>query len=238
MSKKDISDNFIYIVVFVIIIIAAICYKDSISGELKQLLIIAALIFITLTKPGNEIIRSTKKSLNKLCKKALEDSDSESDSSSDEESHHKHREPMESAPATTAVQEEMPEMEIINPKERCAFPKGCEQGSRFCKSGLLVDQETQFNTGPKYIYNRDAFPWGNNAGYTDCYKPTPRELNESNLGGYRGIDERNAYIGAARARDKKCMDGAVTKNMNYYKKNYGRELDEYESKLWWGNDEY
>lgn len=40
------------------------------------------------------------------------------------------------------------------------------------------------------------------------------------------------------ARDKRAMDGAVSKGVDYYKYHYGSELDEEEAKPWWGRQEW
>lgn len=40
------------------------------------------------------------------------------------------------------------------------------------------------------------------------------------------------------ARDKRAMDGAVSKGVDYYKYHYGSELDEEEAKPWWGRHEW
>lgn len=84
----------------------------------------------------------------------------------------------------------------------------------------------------------DQYPWGSNQSYTDCYPGPNRELNGCNINSYVSIDEANTRQVSMRTRDKKVMDGVVTKNANYYKKNFGKELDEAENKRWWGNDEY
>lgn len=40
------------------------------------------------------------------------------------------------------------------------------------------------------------------------------------------------------SRDKRAMDGAVSKGVDYYKYHYGSELDEEEAKPWWGRHEW
>lgn len=40
------------------------------------------------------------------------------------------------------------------------------------------------------------------------------------------------------ARDKRAMDGAVSKGVDYYKYHYAEELDDEEAKPWWGRHEY
>lgn len=84
----------------------------------------------------------------------------------------------------------------------------------------------------------DAYPWSSDQGYTDCYPGPTRELNGCNLNDYMGIDESNTRQVAMRTRDKKVIDGYITKNANYYKRHFSKELEESENKRWWGNDEY
>ena len=84
----------------------------------------------------------------------------------------------------------------------------------------------------------EAYPWGSNQSYTDCYPGPNRELNGCNMNDYMGIDEANTRQVQLRTRDKRVIDGHITKNANYYKRHFGKELDESENKRWWGNDEY
>jgi len=84
----------------------------------------------------------------------------------------------------------------------------------------------------------DAYPWNSNQSYTDCYPGPTRELNGCNINDYMGIDEANTRQVAMRTRDKKSIDGYVSKNANYYKRHFSKELDESENKRWWGNDNY
>lgn len=53
-----------------------------------------------------------------------------------------------------------------------------------------------------------------------------------------GIDSANALMAQRRARDKRCIDGAVSKTADYYKYHYGPELDREAVKEWWGAGEW
>jgi len=79
--------------------------------------------------------------------------------------------------------------------------------------------------------------WNDKSGYDDCYSPVSREFTEDP---YKpmSIDEKAAQLSKLRSRDKKCMDGLVSKNMYFYKKHYGDEIDREEAKPWWGADDF
>jgi hypothetical protein len=51
-------------------------------------------------------------------------------------------------------------------------------------------------------------------------------------------DDAAVDLARQRTRDKRSMDGALTKDANYYAYHYGDELDAEEKKRWWGNHEY
>ena len=85
------------------------------------------------------------------------------------------------------------------------------------------------------------YPWSSNQSYSTCYQPVLSGIDFSqncNTGAYLGIDEANSRLAALRQRDKRAIDGAVSKNANYYKRHFAKELDEAENKRWWGNQEY
>lgn len=92
--------------------------------------------------------------------------------------------------------------------------------------------------GPNAYYNPNGFKWMEDESYTNCYEPPSYDIENCNLYSYLPFDEANARMASLRQRDKKCLDGWVTKNANYYKKHFGRELAEEEAKRWWGNQEY
>jgi hypothetical protein len=77
-----------------------------------------------------------------------------------------------------------------------------------------------------------------NTSYTDCYtKPQPIII-DSAADRDTSVDERNCLIGQRRARDKKCMDGYVSKGADFYKYFYAQELEETEMRPWWGRADY
>ena len=70
--------------------------------------------------------------------------------------------------------------------------------------------------------------------YTGCYNEPKPVVGMSCSENSSGIDAMNAIMAQRRARDKKCMDGAASKDVNYYRYHFGSELDEAEAKPWWG----
>ena len=84
----------------------------------------------------------------------------------------------------------------------------------------------------------NPYAWMSNPKYTGCYPQVPYEVTGCNLGAYLPFDEANSRMAALRQRDKKTLDGYVTKNSNYYKKHFANELGEAEQKRWWGSNEY
>lgn len=54
----------------------------------------------------------------------------------------------------------------------------------------------------------------------------------------RSVDSTAANYSRQRARDKRCIDGAVVKTADYYAFHYGNEFDAEERKRWWGNNEW
>jgi hypothetical protein len=70
--------------------------------------------------------------------------------------------------------------------------------------------------------------------YTGCYNEPKPVVGMSCSENSSGIDAMNAIMAQRRARDKKCMDGVASKDVNYYRHHFGSELDEAEAKPWWG----
>lgn len=101
-----------------------------------------------------------------------------------------------------------------------------------------VDAKNKTELGSNAYYNPNGFKWMEDESYTNCYEPPSYDIENCNLYSYLPFDEANARMASLRQRDKKCTDGWVTKNANYYKKHFGRELAEEEAKRWWGNQEY
>lgn len=96
-----------------------------------------------------------------------------------------------------------------------------------------------YNTKSPVPYNQPQIKYADNAGYSNCYPAVMAEDNEGDVYAERQGDETLAHIGLQRGqRDKKAQDGWASKNANYFKKFYSNELEEYEAKQWWGNNEY
>ena len=69
-------------------------------------------------------------------------------------------------------------------------------------------------------------------------RPIPRDYiySASELDG--SADTAMMNYSRSRARDQRCMNGAVSKDADYYRYHYAGELDAAESRVWWGRDEY
>lgn len=52
------------------------------------------------------------------------------------------------------------------------------------------------------------------------------------------IDSANALLAQKRTRDRRCTDGWLTKDTNYFRLHYGQEFDQTERKEWWGAKDY
>ena len=64
---------------------------------------------------------------------------------------------------------------------------------------------------------------------------TPVGISCSDRG---GVDANNVNLWQRRARDKRCTDGWASKDANYFRHHYAKELDDTENRVWWGRDEY
>jgi hypothetical protein len=74
--------------------------------------------------------------------------------------------------------------------------------------------------------------------YTDCWRePKPAVVQSCSEQDY-SIDSANALMAQRRARDKRCMDGLVSKDAAFYRHHFAEELDEEENKPWWSRSEY
>lgn len=76
-----------------------------------------------------------------------------------------------------------------------------------------------------------------NNAYTDCYNQPQMVVGASCAERTYNVDEANAFMAQKRARDKKCIDGMVTRDAAYYAYHFGDELDESEAKVWWSKNE-
>ncbi len=72
----------------------------------------------------------------------------------------------------------------------------------------------------------------NHTAYTTAYaEPKPViGMSSSELVG--GVDAANALMAQRRARDKKCIDGYVSKTADYYRHHFNDELERSENKDW------
>lgn len=72
------------------------------------------------------------------------------------------------------------------------------------------------------------------SSYSNCYDDAIPAVAVSHSENSHTIDSLNALLSQRRTRDKRSMDGAVSKDSNFYKYYFTNELSEYESKPWWG----
>lgn len=70
--------------------------------------------------------------------------------------------------------------------------------------------------------------------YSSCYKDAVPAVAVSYSEDSKEIDSMNALLSQQRSRDKRGMDGAVSKDSDFYKYYFANELSEYEAKPWWG----
>lgn len=71
----------------------------------------------------------------------------------------------------------------------------------------------------------------NHTTYTTAYEE-PKHVITSSSDTTNGADAANAIMAQRRARDKKCIDGAVSKTSDYYKQHFNDELERSEAKDW------
>jgi len=124
------------------------------------------------------------------------------------------------------------------------------------KCGQTYDQTTEYDplccTSDLDHYNRQLGQVIDREDYNTCYPPIAKELSNvreyqrvaepMNMIPFNGrgvpVDEKNTMMALARSRDKKIMDGFVSKTAEYYKQYFGDELAQSEAKVWWGANEY
>ena len=75
-------------------------------------------------------------------------------------------------------------------------------------------------------------------GYTKCWREAKPAIFQSCSEQDNSIDAANALMAQRRARDKRCMDGKISKDAGFFKHHYAEELDEAENKVWWSRGEY
>jgi hypothetical protein len=89
------------------------------------------------------------------------------------------------------------------------------------------------------LYGKDQLQYeAYHDAYTDSYPDIKPATYTSAAETDSSFDAKNALLAQKRARDRKCSDGWAAKSANYYKYHYAEELDESESKRWWGNSEW
>jgi hypothetical protein len=96
--------------------------------------------------------------------------------------------------------------------------------------GISRDEQSVDIYGPFY----EMYHQYNNVHYA---QPPSRILNTCSERSNQ-IDAKVAQYSQSRARDKRCTDGWVTKNADYYKYHYANELSDTENKPWWGREEW
>lgn len=74
--------------------------------------------------------------------------------------------------------------------------------------------------------------------YISDYDAPPARSAFSNTEKQYSVDLANTLNATRRFREKRAMEGAVLRNMDFYKYHFGDELDVYEAKPWWGRGEY
>lgn len=74
-------------------------------------------------------------------------------------------------------------------------------------------------------------------GYSS-YKQPELPIGRSFAERTNNVDANLTLLAQNRSRDKKCTDGWVTKNADFYKYHYADEFKQSEEKRWWGNSEW
>ena len=111
------------------------------------------------------------------------------------------------------------------------------QNNQLASQDIVLNDLNDVDSG-KTRFNKYYFGgFGENPGYTKCYKTPSREIN-CNPCAMMNIDEKIIQQSKSRNNEKRVLDGLTSKNLNHYKKNFADELDLEEKLRWWGNDEY
>lgn len=97
-----------------------------------------------------------------------------------------------------------------------------------------TDQDQNTN-----LYGRDQEEYdGYINAYSTCWREAKPAVFQSCSEQDNSIDAANALMAQRRARDKRCMDGFVSKDAAFYRHHYAEELDEAENKCWWSRGEW
>lgn len=101
------------------------------------------------------------------------------------------------------------------------------------------EPKNEKNNEPLSIYEPAHEKWrAYQSSYGKYYNTPTAYVNTSTAEMDSSIDSANALIARKRARDKKCLEGLSTKDVNYYRYHYADELNETEDKVWWGRNEW
>lgn len=75
--------------------------------------------------------------------------------------------------------------------------------------------------------------------YTTCHPPPSYEIDKCQMYDKTTFDEENSRQQRERNRNKRSIDGMVSKTADYYRIHYAREFEKEEAKHgWWGNYNY
>lgn len=89
------------------------------------------------------------------------------------------------------------------------------------------------------MYGPQYNAWSAHSRSYDMYPDVMPHIGRSCAENDYSVDTLSTLVTQKRgARDKRAMDGAVTKDVDYYKYHFGSELDEEEAKPWWGRHEW
>lgn len=89
------------------------------------------------------------------------------------------------------------------------------------------------------LYGPQYNAWSAHSRSYDMYPEVKPHVGSDCAENDYSVDTLGALITQKRgSRDKRAMDGAITKGVDYYKYHYGSELEEEEAKPWWGRHEY
>ena len=132
------------------------------------------------------------------------------------------------------AEEEQESIEDKEKKEKTSRVKSLLEENR----GLVLPENTDQDQNTN-LYGRAQEEYDNyiNA-YSTCWREAKPAVFQSCSEQDYSIDAANALMAQRRARDKRCMDGLVSKDANFYRHHYAEELDEAENKPWWSRGEF
>lgn len=115
--------------------------------------------------------------------------------------------------------------------------------------GILADMSPEDTPWDRNNAKTGLGNWIANEPYSTMYPPV--SMPAENPQRYRAealpllippdglsYDEKVEFYAKARTRDKKTMDGAVSKTAEYFKKHFDDELPMAEGQVWWGANDY